>query len=85
MLRRAQPAPPRRGHARGRRGGGTFRLADPGRNDVTARHHDDGKGNEREKEECQEQGGHAVPASLLLSLMRPQVCLTAHCIPLQER
>jgi len=64
---------------------GTFRLADPGRNAVTARHHDNGKGNEGEKEEYQEQGGHAVPASLLLSLTRPQVCLTAHCVPLQER
>jgi len=39
---------------------------------VTARHHDNGKGNEGEKEEYQEQGGHAVPASLLLSLTRPQ-------------
>jgi hypothetical protein len=50
---------------------GTFRLADPGSNDVTARHHDNGKGNEGEKEEYQEQGGHAVPASLLLSLSGP--------------
>jgi hypothetical protein len=63
---------------------GTIRLADPGRNDVTARHHNDGEGNEREKEECQEQGGHAVPASLLLSLMRPKVCLIAHCVPFRN-
>ena len=32
---------------------GTIRLADPGRNAVTARHHSDGEGKEHEKEEGQ--------------------------------
>jgi hypothetical protein len=63
---------------------GTIALADPGRNAVTARHHSDGEGKEHEKEERQEQGDHVVPASLLLSLMRPQVCLTAHCVPFRN-
>jgi hypothetical protein len=63
---------------------GTIRLADPGRNAVTARHHSDGEEKEHEKEERQEQGDHVVPASFLLGLMRPQVCLTAHCVPLRN-
>ena len=63
---------------------GTIRLADPGRNAVTARHHGDGEGEEHEKEERHEQGDQVVPASLPLSLMRPQVCLTAHCVPFRN-
>ena len=51
---------------------------------MTARHYSDGDGKEHEKEERQEQGDHVVPASLLPSLMRPQVCLTAHCVPFRN-
>ena len=39
---------------------------------MAARHHEDGEGKEGDKEEHQEQGGDAGPASLLL-LVRPQV------------
>jgi hypothetical protein len=51
---------------------------------VTARHHGDSEDKEHEKEEHQEQGDHVVPASLLLSLTRPQMCLTAHCVPFRN-
>ena len=51
---------------------------------MTARHHSDGEDKEHEKEERHEQGDHVVPASFLLSLMRPQVCLTAHCVPFRN-
>ena len=62
----------------------TIRLADPGRNAVTARHHSDGEGKEHEKRSANSRATTSFRLPCWLSLMRPQVCLTAHRAPFRN-